>query len=143
MPLTVDTSIWVNAFTPTNKLHASAKYFVVQVLRSEHSIVLPYSVLTETVCKISNILIGNGKNPDIAVEFGDTLFSDANIKWVEIDRSFAYDAAMFGRLHRLRGMDALIAYTALKFNCELFTADNDFFKSANRAIKVRHLGEFK
>lgn len=143
MPLTTDTSVLVNSFTPTNALYIPARHVVSQIFAGEHKVILPYSVLTETICKLSNIFTGSGKDPDLAVAFGDALFIDPNIEWVEITRSFAYDAAMFGRLHRLRGMDALIAYTALRFNCELLTSDNDFFKSASKVIKIRHLGEFK
>ncbi len=105
MPITIDTSVLVNAYTPTNSLHKPAQHIVLQMFKGEHHVVLPYSVLTETICKLSNIFTGKGKDPDLAVEFGDALFVNENITWVEISRSFAYEAAMFGRLHRSRGMD--------------------------------------
>jgi predicted nucleic acid-binding protein len=141
MPLVIDTNVWVAAYTPNDKLHRSAKHILFQVLDGEHQVYLPCTGLVEIVCKLSNILIGHGKNPDNAIDLGDALFIDENIKWIAVDREFAYSATMFGRLHRLRGMDALLAYTALKCNCELLTADGDFFKSASKVLKIRHLND--
>jgi predicted nucleic acid-binding protein len=132
-----------SAYTPSDKNHERAEHVLRQIFAGEHQVYMPFTALTEVVCKLSNILLGHGKDPDLAVSFGDLLPMESSINWVSVDREFAYDAAMFGRLHRLRGMDALYAYTAFKFNCELLTTDNDFFKSANKAIKVRHLGELK
>jgi len=47
-------------------------------------------------------------------------------------------AAELGARHKLRGMDALIAYAAVRNRCELITNDSDFHDSTlANIIKIR------
>lgn len=140
MLLVVDTCIWVSAFVPSEQHHISSRKLVDNVLTGHHQVILPYVVLTEVVCRIALRLKGNSQASEIAVRWGEQVLRMRNIYWKPIDRLFAYEAALFGQKHGLRGMDALIAFAALHNNCELLTEDEDFQAVAN-IIKVKALSD--
>jgi predicted nucleic acid-binding protein len=121
----VDTSIWVKALVPTEPQHRQAQSFVQDVIRGRHDILLPYPVLTETVCALSRVIRNLKTQPplDLPEEWAQQMLRLPNVAWLVADRQFASIAAVLGMFYGLRGMDVLVACAAFQGDCGLLSAD--------------------
>ncbi len=61
-----------------------------------------------------------------ALNFHDVLKRCPYIAWKNVDRLFAEEALLIGWYYGLRGMDALVAATALYYGIPILTEDKEF-----------------
>jgi|GEM_PF-1740867 len=126
MHLVADSSIWIAALFAQEIWHVEASEFVRDVLAGLHQVAAPASVLTEVVCACARRCRQYGIDRNYAVEYGNKLRACPYIVWKTVDVNLAYEAAVCGRIHGLRGMDALVAATAFHYGVPLLASDNDF-----------------
>ena len=142
MNMTVDSSVWISAMFPREVWYPEASMFLLDMFAGLHQVAVPATVLTEIVCATARRCKEYGIDPNRAVEYGESLRSCPNIVWKTVDQAFAREAAICGRMFGLRGMDALVASTALYYGVPLLASDGDF-RVLEPSVYVMTLMELK
>ena len=118
-PVTIDASVFVSAFTPTEPGHQASKSFMLSTREQSIPIIVPILVLPEISAAISR---GQGK-PELGKAFVQELRSFPNTTFIDVDETVAYLAVDIAASNRLRGSDAVYAAVALRYGTELITLD--------------------
>jgi len=132
-PVTIDASVFVSAFTPSEPAHQASKAFMTEVRKQAIPIIVPVLVLPE----ISAALARGQNKPDLGKAFVQELKRFPNITFVDLDASIADLAVDIAAQHRLRGSDAVYAAVALRFGTQLITLDKEQLKRLPKVLPVR------
>jgi predicted nucleic acid-binding protein len=132
-PVTVDGSVFVSAFTPTEPAHQASKLFMLTLREQSVPIIVPILVLPEISAAISR---GQGK-PELGKAFVQELRNFPNTTFIDVDETVAKLAVEVAADHRLRGSDALYAAVALRFGTELITLDREQLDRLPKLLSVR------
>ena len=132
-PVTIDASVFVSAFTPTEPAHAASKAFMIDVREQSIPIIVPVLVLPEISAALSR---GQGK-PELGKAFVQELKSFPNATFVDVDETVADLAVEVAAAHRLRGSDAVYAAVALRFGTELVTLDREQLDRLPEVLPVK------
>lgn len=132
-PVTIDASVFVSAFTPSEEAHQVSKVFMRDVRESGVPIIVPTLVIPEIAAAIGR---GQGK-PDLGYSFALEVSQFPNVTLIELDEPLAESAAEIAATYRLRGSDAVYAAVAMRFATELVTLDREQLQRAKKAVKVR------
>ncbi|MFZ5911951.1 MAG: type II toxin-antitoxin system VapC family toxin [Chloroflexota bacterium] len=120
-PVTIDASVFVSAFTPSEAAHQVSKEFMREIQAAGAPIIVPTLVIPEIAAAI-----GRGQEkPDLGFSFAMGVGQLPNVILVDIDKSLAETAAEIAATHRLRGSDAVYAAVALRFGTNLVTLDRE------------------
>jgi predicted nucleic acid-binding protein len=114
-----------------------AHRYTTDVFDGKHRSVCPASVIAETAAGASRRYKAEGLKITHIARWIDDLLKCPNIAWKTVDRNFAYEAAMVGASHGLRGMDALIAATAIYYDLPIVTEDAEFSRLAPSVSIIR------
>lgn len=133
LPVTIDASVFVSAFTPTEPAYQASKSFMLQVREQLIPIIVPMLVLPEISAALSR---GQGK-PDLGKAFVEELHNFPNTTFIDVDESIADLAVDIAADHRLRGSDAIYAAVALRFGTELVTLDREQLDRLPKLLSVR------
>jgi len=120
-PVTIDASVFVSAFTPTEPAHQASKVFMLNVREQAIPIIVPVLVLPEISAALSR---GQAK-PEPGKSFVQELRHFPNTTFIDVDESVATLAVDIAANHRLRGSDAVYAAIALRFGTDLVTLDKE------------------
>jgi predicted nucleic acid-binding protein len=131
-PVTIDASVFVSAFMPTEPAHRASKQFMLSVRKQSIPIIVPYLVLPEISAALAR---GHGK-PDAAKAFVLELRNLPGITFVDLDENIASLAVDIAANHRLRGSDAVYGAVALRFGSELITLDKEQLNRLAKLISV-------
>jgi predicted nucleic acid-binding protein len=132
-PVTIDASVFVSAFTPTEPAHQASKIFMVSVREQSMPIIVPVLVLPEISAALSR---GQGK-PELGKAFVQELRNFPNTTFIDVDGNVANLAVDIAASHRLRGSDAVYAAIALRFGTELITLDKEQLDRLPTVLSVR------
>jgi len=132
-PVTIDASVFVSAFTPTEPAHQASKSFMLNVRGQSILIIVPVLVLPEISAALSR---GQGK-PELGKAFVQELRNFPSTTFIDIDETVANLAAEVAADHRLRGSDAIYAAVALRFGTELITLDKEQLDRLPKVLSVR------
>ena len=132
-PVTIDASVFVSAFTPSEEAHQTSKAFMREVRESGVPIIVPTLVIPEIAAAIGR---GQGK-PDLGYSFAIEVSQFPNVTLVSLDESLAETAAEIAATHRLRGSDAVYAAVAKRFATELVTLDAEQLQRVKKVATVR------
>jgi len=132
-PVTIDASVFVSAFTPTEPAHQASKSFMLKLREQSVPIIVPVLVLPEISAAISR---GQGK-PELGKAFVQELRSFPNTTFINVDESVANLAVDVAADNRLRGSDAVYAAVALRFGTELITLDQEQLDRLPNVLSVR------
>jgi predicted nucleic acid-binding protein len=132
-PVTIDASVFVSAFTPSEPAHQESKAFMLDVREQSIPIIVPVLVLPEISAALSR---GQGK-PEHGLAFAQELRSFPNTTFIEVDESIATLAGEIAANNRLRGSDAVYAAVALRFGTELITLDREQLERLPKVVAVR------
>ena len=133
MTVTIDASVFVSAFTPTESAHQISKTFMMSVREQSVPIIVPILVLPEISAVIAR---GQGK-PELGIAFANELKKFPNITLIDLDESLASLAVEVAAQHRLRGSDAAYAAVALRFGTQLVTLDREQLERLPKVLSVR------
>jgi predicted nucleic acid-binding protein len=133
LPVTIDASVFVSAFTPTEPAHQASKAFMMNVREQSIPIIVPVLVLPEISAALSR---GQGK-PELGKAFVQELKSFPNTTFIDVDETVANLAVDIAANHRLRGSDAVYAAVALRFGTELITLDKEQLERLPEVLSVR------
>ena len=131
-PVTLDASVFVSAFTPSEPAHEASKLFMLGVRDQSTPIIVPVLVLPEVSAALSR---GQGK-PELGKAFVQQLRNLPNTTFVSVDEGIANLAVDVAADHRLRGSDAIYAAVALRFGTELITLDKEQLDRLQRVLSV-------
>ena len=133
MTVTIDASVFVSAFTPTESAYQVSKAFMMSVREQSVPIIVPILVLPEISAAIAR---GQGK-PELGIAFANELKKIPNITLIDLDESLASLAVEVAAQHRLRGSDAVYAAVALRFGTQLVTLDREQLERLPKVLSVR------
>jgi predicted nucleic acid-binding protein len=132
-PVTVDASVFVSAFTPTEPAHQASKSFMLKIREQSVPIIVPVLVLPEISAALSR---GQGK-PELGKAFVQEMRNFPNTTFIDVDGNVANLAVDIAADHRLRGSDAVYAAVALRFGTELITLDKEQLDRLPAVLAVR------
>ena len=132
-PVTIDASVFVSAFTPTEPAHGASKAFMLGVREQSVPIIVPILVLPEISAALSR---GQGK-PELGLSFVRELRNFPNTTFIDVDESIANLAVEVAANNSLRGSDAVYAAVALRFGTELITLDKEQLERLPKVLPVR------
>ena len=132
-PVTVDASVFVSAFTPSEPAHKASKAFMLDIREQAIPIIVPVLVLPEISAALSR---GQGK-PELGKAFVQELKYFPNTTFVDIDGTLADLAVDIAAEHRLRSSDAVYAAVALRFGTELITLDREQLERLPKVLPVK------
>jgi predicted nucleic acid-binding protein len=132
-PVTIDASVFVSAFTPTEPAHQASKAFMMNVCEQSIPIIVPVLVLPEISAALSR---GQGK-PELGLAFVQELKGFPNTTFIDIDETVANLAVDIAANNRLRGSDAIYAAVALRFGTELITLDKEQLERLPKVLPAR------
>ena len=133
-PVTIDASVFVSAFTPTEPAHQASKSFMLIVKEQSVPVIVPVLVLPEIAAALSR---GQGK-PELGKAFVQELRIFPNTTFIDVDEAvvnLAVDIAANNRLRR--GSDSVYAAVALRFGAELITLDKEQLDRLPKVVAVR------
>src|SRR5215510_2282504 len=120
-PVTVDASVFVNAFSPDEKGSDSSAEFLEQLRKNGISLVQPTLFFPEVVASIAR----KQDATEVALELAHELKKFSKLTLIDLDEDIADFASEIAAKHRLRGSDAVYAAVALRFGTELITLDKE------------------
>lgn len=132
-PVTIDASVFISAFTPSEEEHEASKGFMRAARAANAPIIVPTLVIPEIAAAISR---GQGK-PDLGFSYAIEVSQFPNVTLINLDTSLAESAAEVAAHSRLRGSDAVYAAVAMRYATELVTLDREQLERVKKAIKVR------
>jgi len=132
-PVTIDASVFVSAFTPTEPAHQASRTFMMNIREQSIPIIVPVLVLPEISAALSR---GQGK-PELGKAFVQELKSFPNTTFISVDETVANLAVEVAANNRLRGSDAVYAAVALRFGTELITLDREQLERLPDVLSVR------
>ena len=133
MPLTIDASVFVSAFSPAESAHVQSKAFMTGVRDSDQAVIVPVIVLPEISAAISR---GQGR-PELGVAFSKELAHFPNLTLLDLDESLATAAVEVAAKYRLRASDAIYAAVAMRYGTELVTLDREQLERLPASLAVR------
>jgi len=131
--VTIDASVFVSAFTPTEPAHQASKAFMLNLREQSIAIIVPVLVLPEISAALAR---GQGK-PKLGLAFVQELRNFPNTTFITVDESIADLAVDIAANNRLRGSDAVYAAVALRFGTELITLDREQLDRLPKVLSVR------
>jgi predicted nucleic acid-binding protein len=138
-PVTVDASVFVSAFTPSEPAHSASHAFLRRLTEQGRPIFLPTLAIVEIAAAI-----GRGQDrPELGVAFASEITRLPQVTLIGLDLSLAQEAADIAAHHRLRGSDAVYAAVARRFGAILVTLDKEQKSRAAAVVKVRHPGKVR
>jgi len=132
-PVTVDASVFVSAFTPSEPAYQVSRAFMLGVREQSVPIIVPVLLLPEISAALSR---GQGK-PELGLAFVQELRNFPNATFIDVNDSIATLAVEVAANHRLRGSDAVYAAVALRFGTELITLDKEQLERLPKVLDVR------
>jgi len=133
LPVTIDASVFVSAFTPTEPAHQASKSFMLNLRKQSIPIIVPVLILPEISAAISR---GQGK-PELGKAFVQQLRNLSNTTFIDVDGTVANLAVDIAASNRLRGSDAIYAAVAVRFGTELITLDKEQLDRLPKIVSVR------
>ncbi len=132
-PVTVDASVFVNAFSPDEAGSDESMEFLAQLRNDDVPLIQPTLFFPEVVASIAR----KQDDSDIALELAHELKGFSNLTLIDLDSSLADAASDVAAHHRLRGSDAVYAAVALRFGTELITLDKEQLARLPKVLSVR------
>jgi predicted nucleic acid-binding protein len=132
-PVTIDASVFVSAFTPSESAYQESKAFMLDVRGQSTPIIVPVLILPEISAALSR---GQGKS-ELGMAFVQELRNFPNTTFIDVDESIAMLAAEVAANNRLRGSDAVYAAVALRFGTDLITLDKEQLDRLPKVLSVR------
>ena len=132
-PVTIDASVFVNAFSPTEEGSDASFEFINNLKKQGVPIILPVLVLPEITAAVAR----KQNNTEFALKLGQEIKMFSNVIFVDLDGNLGDLASEIAAKYRLRGSDAVYAAVALRFGTELVTLDREQLERLPKALTVR------
>ncbi len=132
-PVTVDASVFVNAFSPDEDGSDASAEFLSKLQKDNVPLIQPTLFFPEVVASIAR----KEDDADVALELMQELKKFPKLTFIELDDDLAEYASEVAANHRLRGSDAVYAAVALRFGTELITLDKEQLERLPKVLTVK------
>jgi len=132
-PVTVDASVFVNAFSPEEDGSDKSMAFLSQLRKDGIPLIQPTLFFPEVAASIAR----KQDDTEAALELEQELKNFFDLTLVDLDESLADFASEVAAKHRLRGSDAVYAAVALRFGTQLITLDREQLERLPKILDVR------
>jgi len=132
-PVTVDASVFVNAFSPDETGSDASAGFLAQLQQAGIPLIQPTLFFPEVVASIAR----KQDDAEVALELMQELKKFPKLTFIELDDDLAEYASEVAANHRLRGSDAVYAAVALRFGTELITLDKEQLERLPNVLTVK------
>ena len=129
---TIDTSVWVNAYSPAEAGHAASRSFLDALFSTTHPVFVPTLLPVELAGAIARVR----GDSQLATGIARAMFQLSTIRWVALNDEVAQRALQIAADHRLRGADAIYAAVALAHNCELVSLDQEHLTRLTTVVRT-------
>ncbi len=116
---TIDASVFVNAFSPTEVGSDQSWRFLQAIVAADTPIIVPALLLVEVVAALAR----KQNNTEMALNLIEELPQLGRITFIPLDEDLAQASAAIAAHHRLRGSDAVYVAVARRFGATLVTLD--------------------
>ena len=131
--VTVDASVFVNAFSLEEEGSDESMGFLTQLSKEHVPLIQPTLFLPEVAASIAR----KQDDTDAALELERNLKSFLELTLIDLDEDLADFASEIAAKHRLRGSDSVYAAVALRFGTELITLDREQLERLPEVFSVR------
>ena len=131
--VTVDASVFVNAFSPDEDGSDTSAEFLSQLQKDNVPLIQPTLFFPEVVASIAR----KQDDAEVALELMQELKKFPKLTFIELDDDLAEYASEVAANHRLRGSDAVYAAVALRFGTELITLDKEQLERLPKVLMVK------
>lgn len=131
--VTVDASVFVNAFSPDEDGSDESADFLFKLQKDGIPVIQPTLFFPEVVASIAR----KRDEAEVALELATELKNFSKLTLIELDEDLADAASEIAAKHRLRGSDAVYAAVALRFGTELITLDKEQLMRLPKVLTVR------
>lgn len=132
-PVTVDASVFVNAFSPAEEGSDDSFGFITRLKNEAIPLIQPTLFLPEVVASVAR----KKGDAELALNLAKELRNFSGLTLVPLDASLADLAVDVAAQHKLRGSDAVYAAVALRFGTELITLDREQVERLSKVVSVR------
>jgi len=132
-PVTVDASVFVNAFIPTEEGSDQSLALITELRNRRIPLIQPTLFFPEVIASIAR----KKNNAVLALALADDIRKSTNLTLIPLDENLADFASEVAANHRLRGSDAVYAAVALRFGTELITLDKEQLERLPKVVPVR------
>lgn len=130
--VTVDASVFVNAFSPDESGSNESAEFLHSLQTSGIPIIQPTLFFPEVVASIAR----KQDDGDIALELAAELKKFPRLTLIDLDDELADYASEIAAKYRLRGSDSVYAAVALRFGTKLITLDREQLERLPKVLSV-------
>lgn len=131
--VTVDASVFVNAFIPTEEGSDQSLAFVTKLRIEQAHLIQPTLFIPEVIASVAR----KKNDTEHALALAQDLKKFTNLTLVTLDENLADYVCEVAANHRLRGSDAVYAAVALRFGTELITLDKEQLARLPKLLPVR------
>jgi predicted nucleic acid-binding protein len=131
-PVTVDASVFVNAFSPKEAGSDKSFEFLSQLRQESIPLIQPTLFFPEVVVSIAR----KRDETEAALELAQELRKFPSLTLIDLDDDLAEFASEIAAKHRLRGSDSVYAAVALRFGTELVTLDKEQLERLPKVLSV-------
>ncbi|MBC7227027.1 MAG: type II toxin-antitoxin system VapC family toxin [Thermoflexales bacterium] len=131
--LTIDASVFVNAFSPTEAGSEKSWRFLTAIFKAGSPIYIPTLMLVEVVASLAR----KQNNTEMALNWMREIQQTSHLVFINLDAPLAQTAAEIAAHHRLRGSDAVYVAVARRFGATLVTLDAEQRERAAAVVPVR------
>jgi predicted nucleic acid-binding protein len=131
--VTVDASVFVNAFSPDEAGSDESAEFLSQLRKDGVPLVQPTLFFPEVVASIAR----KQDDAEVAIELARELKRFSRLTLIDLDEDLADYASEIAAKHRLRGSDAVYAAVALRFGIRLITLDKEQLERLPKVLAVQ------
>ena len=121
MPLTLDASVLISAYSPAELEHANSRLLIDRLFAARTTLVQPTLFAVEIAAAIARAR----DDPSLARDLVNALLQLPFIHWIALDQTLGRRAMELAIDHKLRGADAIYAAVALSRGCQLITLDRE------------------
>ncbi len=132
-PVTVDASVFVNAFSPTEAGSDRSWAYINSLKQAGAAIIVPALLLPEIAASIAR----KKDDTDLGIRLADEVRLFPGLTLIPLDDALADEAVEIAARHRLRSSDAVYAAVALRFGTDLVTLDGEQLSRLEGVAPVR------
>jgi predicted nucleic acid-binding protein len=134
--VTVDASVFVNAFSPTEAGSDRSWEFIHSLKEAGTPVIVPALLLPE----IATAIARRQDNTALGLQLVQEVRDIPTLTIVPLDESLAEQAVEIAVNHRLRGSDAVYAAVAARFGTGMVTLDREQLARLEGVVPVREPG---
>lgn len=132
-PVTVDASVWINAFRPAEEDSQASLAFLEKIRRTREPMISPTLLLPE----LAAVLARGGEKNENVLRFVQSVKELPHQVFIVLDETTAQTAVELAEQCKLRGADAVYGAVALRFGSVLVTRDKEQLERLKGVIQVK------